>query len=153
MTINGEVSEIDSIGTVSSGVVTYNVKISFDVDDHRIKPGMSVSATIITETGQGVIVVPNTAIKNNKGANYVEIFDTQLENLNNRLQGSTSVNLPQKIGIKTGLVGDTLTEIKEGLKEGDVIITKTITGSSVTTSTKTSTPSILGAVGGRMPRD
>ena len=50
LTISGKVVQIDSIGTVSQGVVDYNVKISFDTSDNRIKPGMSVTASIITDT-------------------------------------------------------------------------------------------------------
>jgi HlyD family secretion protein len=42
LTIPGTVVEIDSVGTVSSGVVTYDVKIAFDKDDERVKAGMSV---------------------------------------------------------------------------------------------------------------
>ena len=44
LTIAGSVSEIDPVGTVSQGVVTYNVKIVFDSIDDRVKPGMSVPA-------------------------------------------------------------------------------------------------------------
>ena len=41
------VAEIDTIGTVSQGVVTYNVKIGLDTQDERVKSGMSVSAVIV----------------------------------------------------------------------------------------------------------
>ena len=63
LTIAGQVSEIDSVGTVSQGVVNYNVKISFATQDDRVKSGMSVDATIITDIAQNVVVVPNGAIK------------------------------------------------------------------------------------------
>lgn len=49
LSIPGEVAEIDTIGTVSQGVVSYIIKISFDAQDERVKPGMSVSAAIITD--------------------------------------------------------------------------------------------------------
>lgn len=41
--VEATVSEIDVLGTVAQGVVTYTVKIAFDSDDDRIKPGMTVS--------------------------------------------------------------------------------------------------------------
>ena len=135
LTITGAVAEIDSVGTVSQGVVSYNVKISFDVEDVRVKSGMSVSATIIANTAQDVLIVPNSAIKNQNGISYVEI-----------LQGSPSVTLPEQVQVQTGLVDDTNTEITSGLKEGDIIVTKTITGT--TTTAKSTTPSLLNAVGG-----
>jgi HlyD family secretion protein len=56
--ISGSVAEVDLIGTTNQGVVSYTVTILFDTQDERIKPGMSVSATIITEIKQEVIVVP-----------------------------------------------------------------------------------------------
>jgi len=61
-------------------------------------------------------------------------------------QGSTSSVLPKQVTVQTGLVNDTSTEITSGLKEGDIIVTKTIT--STVSKTSTSAPSILGAVGG-----
>ena len=60
-------SQIDAIGTVSQGVVSYNVQITFDTQDSRIKPGMSASVNIITNTQQNVLTVPNSAVKTKKG--------------------------------------------------------------------------------------
>lgn len=155
LSITGVVAEIDSIGAVSQGVVTYNVKISLDISDDRVKPGMSVSATIITDTAQNVIVVPSGAIKNKNGVSYIETFDAPLAtSITNQTQGSTSLVLPKQVEVVTNLVGDTTTEITSGLKEGDTIVTKTINSTTSTTSaTKTTTPSILGAVSGGGPRN
>ncbi len=146
LSITGKVAEIDSIGTVSQGVVSYNVKISLDVDDTRIKPGMSVSATIITDSAQDVIVVPSSAIKTQNGINYVEVFDSPLAPALIGTQGSPSTIPPRQVEVGIGLVGDISTEITSGLKEGDIIVTKTIAGA--TTAAKSTTPSILNAVGG-----
>ena len=66
LSITGEVSEIDALGTVSQGVVTYGVKIAFDTQDERVKSGMSVSAAIITDVKQNVLLVPNAAVKSNE---------------------------------------------------------------------------------------
>ena len=148
LSITGVVAEIDSIGTVSQGVVTYNVKISLDVNDDRVKPGMSVSATIITNTAQDVIVVPSNAVKSKGGVSYVEIFNAPLvDNSVSSSQGSLSVVPPIQTEVGIGLVGDTTTEITSGLKEGDILVTKTIT--TTIAVTKSTTPSILSAVGGR----
>lgn len=147
LTITGKVAEIDSIGTVSQGVVTYTISISFDVDDSRVKPGMSVSAIIITDMAQDAIVVPSSAVKSKNGVSYVETFDSPLATPATGVQGSTSINQPKQVEVTLGLVGDTNTEIISGLKEGDIIVTKTIT-STTTTATKSTTPSLLNAVGG-----
>lgn len=146
LTLTGKVAEIDSVGTVSSGVVTYNVSISIDADDARVKPGMSVSATIMTDAMQDVVVVPNGAIKTGRNGSYVEVFSQPLVATSPGVQGSTSSVLPKKVSVQTGLVNDTSTEVTSGLKEGDIIVTKTIT--STAPKTTTTAPSILGAVGG-----
>lgn len=143
LTITGSVDGIDSVGTVSSGVVTYNVTISLDIDDARVKPGMSVGVTIITKTAQDVIVVPNSAIKSKNGVNYVETLD--IKSAPSGSLGIASLSLPTQITVEIGLEDDTSTEITSGLNEGDVIIIKTIAG---TTAKTTTTPSILGSMTG-----
>jgi HlyD family secretion protein len=145
LTITGKVDGIDSVGTVSQGVVTYNVLISLDVDDARVKPGMSVSATVITDTATDVIVVPNSAIKSQGGTSYVEVFDAPLPAAIAGVQGSVSGTLPRQVEVTIGLADDTSSEIISGLKIGDIIVTKTI---AATVAKTTSAPSILGAVGG-----
>lgn len=155
LSISGRVEEIDSIGTVSQGVVTYNVKISFDTSDERIKSGMSVSANIITNVKQNVIAVPNSSIKTKNEESYVEIFETALPETQPGIQGSVSLVLPTKRTVEIGISNDTSTEIISGIKENDIVVTKTINSSS--TSTATSTKSILSGMGGSKtggaPRD
>ena len=144
LTITGKVAEIDSIGTVSQGVVSYNVKISFDTSDARIKQGMSVNAEIITAVRQDVLTVPNSAVKGQGTSSYVEMFDTLLPTPLAGVQGSPSKVSPRQQAVTVGISDDTSTEIISGLKEGDEIVTKTITG----TTTVSSAPSIFGAATG-----
>jgi len=152
LTISGQVIEIDSVGTVSSGVVNYTIKINFDMNDSRIKPGMSVNATIITEMKQDVLTISSSAIKSQNETSYVETFDTALTTPDEGVQGSISATLPNKKNITIGISDDTMTEIISGLNEGDIVVTKTIKGTATTSSTK-STQSILGsgAMGGGPP--
>lgn len=73
ITATGTVASIDLVGTVTSGVVTYNAQIAFDTQDDRIKSGMSVSAIITTENKIGILTVPSSAIKVKNGKSYVQI--------------------------------------------------------------------------------
>lgn len=152
LTIAGEVAEIDSVGTVSQGVVTYNVKINFDTEDARIKPAMSVSAAIITDMKQDILVVPNSAVKTQNGTTYVEGFGAPLPPPADGLPGSISKVAPNKIPVVTGISNDSETEIVSGLEVGDEIVTRTIM--PTTTAAKTATPSLFGAPagGGRVNR-
>jgi RND family efflux transporter MFP subunit len=124
LSITGEVAEIDSVGTVTQGVVTYGVKIVFDTQDERVKPGMSVSAAIITDVKQNVVLVPNSAVKSNGNSQYVEIL----------VNGT-----PQSKNIEIGLSNDTMTEIVNGLKEGEQVVTQRIIANTSQSPTQQNT--------------
>ena len=139
LTITGEVSEVDTIGTVSQGVVSYDIKIGFDTQDDRIKPGMSVSASIIIDVKQNVLLIPNSAVKLQGDIYYVETLSGAVS------QNQTTANIsgiisniaPSQQQIETGSANDSYTEITSGLKEGDTVVTQTIT--SISTSSNSST--------------
>lgn len=153
LTISGEVAEIDLIGTVSQGVVTYNVKIAFDTQDDRVKPNMSVSSTIITDTKTDVLLVPNSAIKGTNGTSYVEVYtgETVAEAATSTAKGVMIVGSPERKSVEIGLSNDDETEIISGLVEGEKIITRTIQ-SSASAATKTTTKTTGLGGGGGMPR-
>jgi len=149
LSISGEVLEVDIIGTVSQGVVTYNVKIGFDTQDDRIKPGMSVSASVITDMKQDVLIIPSSAIKSSGNVSYVEMPNEQVaSNFANSNSGTILQNTPLQQQIQIGLVNDIDTEITSGLKEGDTIIIRTITASSTTTTTGTQNSIRIPGAGG-----
>lgn len=143
--ITGKVVEIDTVGTVSQGVVTYTVKINLDTQDDRIKPGMSTSATIITDSRIDVLAIPNNAIKTQGTTRYVEVFDPPLPE-STSTQGVPSMIAPQRKMIVVGLSNDTESEVMSGINEGDQIVTKTITGTPQATTAQA--PSLFGNRGG-----
>jgi len=146
LAIAGKVAEIDSVGAVSQGVVTYNVKIALDTTDPGIKPGMSVDATIITNMKENVLSVPTSAVKTNpRGEKYVEVFSSALSTPTAGTQGSSSPIVPAKRIVTVGISDDTNTEIISGLEAGDIVVTRTVAGTNGTTS---SAPSIFGAATG-----
>jgi hypothetical protein len=102
---------------------------------------MSVSASIITESKMDVLTVSNSAIKNQGDVNYVEV-----------LNDDSSTPISQNITM--GISNDTVTEIIDGLNAGDLVVTKTVTGTTANqTANKTpSVTSILGGGGNRMTR-
>ncbi len=152
--MGGVVEEIDLLGTVTSGVVTYNVKISFDPQPARqsgenapVKSGMSASADIVTETKSGIILVPNSAIKVAGQTSYVEMFDPTLRSRpdNERGgQGIISPTPPRRQTVTVGLANDQDTEIVNGLKEGDEIVVRTIAMAAPTNGASSDAPSFFG---------
>ncbi|MDD4290437.1 MAG: HlyD family efflux transporter periplasmic adaptor subunit [Patescibacteria group bacterium] len=127
LSITGGVVEVDTIGTISQGIVNYTVKIAFDTDDERIKPGMSVGASIIIDLKQDVVIIPSSAVKTKNGIIYVEIPDEDVNIFDSEIKLSKS---PRQQTVVTGLSEDSSVEIISGLNDGDIIIKKTITSSS-----------------------
>lgn len=121
--LTGTVSDVDSTGTTSAGVVYYTVQIAFDSENESIKPGMSVTADIILENKENVLVVPNSAIKTFGENNYVEILENIDDNI--MIVDANEKNTPVRKNIKIGVSDDSNTEIISGLSENDSIITRT----------------------------
>lgn len=132
LTVTGSVGEADLIGTVTQNVVSFKVKILFDTQDDRVKPGMSASASIITDVKQDVLMAPSAAVKTNGGQSYVQAL----------VNGS-----PVQHNVTVGISNDTDTEISGDIKEGDEVVTQTITATAAKTST-TQQSSILQGLGG-----
>jgi len=141
VSISGKVTEVDILGQVSQGVVSYKVKISFDTEEEKVKPGMSVTADIITDAKQDVLVLPNGAIKSQGNSKYVELVEVS-DDMKQQLLANTSGTIlptpPKSQPVEVGLSNDLSTEIVSGLKEGDIVVTSTISPNKVqTTQTKT----------------
>ena len=151
LNIAGTVTSVDSIGTVSSGVVNYTVQIAFDTQDSRIKSQMSVTANIITAEKLDTLLVPNSAIKtDNSGNNYVQVFGSDAGLSQLASDGSvTAQNPPQNVSVQIGLSDDANTEILSGLKEGDQVVVNTINSATASAaSAASSQTSALLALGG-----
>ena len=138
LTLTGKVASVDTVGTVSQGVVNYTVTMNFDTADERIKPGMSVTASIITDVHQDVLIVPSSAVKNSASGTYVQIFaaaDPEAPSVVSKIA-------PEQVPVTVGISDDANTEIISGLTEGQRIVTKSIAVSS--TAKTTAAPSLLG---------
>ncbi len=118
---------MQTIGASSQGVVNYTVKINFDTQDARIRPGMSVSAAVVTDVKPDVLTVPNSAVKTQGNQRYVEVVSGVAPDVANT--DSTVVN-PQRQDVEVGSANDALTEITSGLTEGVRVITQTISGTT-----------------------
>jgi len=155
LTVTGAISEVDALGAVTQGVVTYDVKIGFDTQEDKVKSGMSVSASIITDVKQNVLLVPNAAVKSQGNNNYVEILNSTTSSsqllAGIAATGISSKTSPKQQTIETGLSNDTYTEIVSGLNEGDQVVTQTITNKTAASSNQSQQNSsfrIPGVTGG-----
>ena len=147
LTLTGSVIELDPVGTVTQGVVSYKLKISLDSVDERVKAGMTVNAAIQTATRQDVLVVPASAVKTQNGASYVLVFNPPLDNTTTGASaGVTSLVSPEQKEVQVGISDDSSTEIVSGLAEGDQVVVRTI--SATTAAATQSAPSLFGGLGG-----
>jgi HlyD family secretion protein len=62
-TFVGHVASIDISGSNASGVVTYPTYIQLDTQESELLPNMTISASIIADTKENVILVPNSSLK------------------------------------------------------------------------------------------
>ncbi len=151
LTVTGKVTEVDTIGTTNQGVVDYGVQISLDTTDERIKPGMTLSAEIITDVKQDVVMVPTTAIKKQGDAYYVQMVANDVFKnataTTASLADALSLSDLKSQTVEIGLANDTMTEITSGLLEDDIVVT---TSSSGGNSSKTSGTTQTGSGGGGM---
>jgi multidrug efflux pump subunit AcrA (membrane-fusion protein) len=135
------VSSISTLGTSSSGVVSYDATLMLDQHDSRVKPGMSASAAVITGQASGVNL-PNSAVTTTGSVGRVDL-------LQNGKVVPTSVVV--------GLVGDSRTQIVSGLRAGaQVQVTTTLpalgSGSSALSSGSSGTLGGAGGLGGGAAR-
>ncbi len=107
--LNGQISHIGLLPQQVSGLTVYGVTISFTVpEDSGLKVGMSATADIIIDKRSEVLLIPERAIiRDSQGNSMVKVpVDDQL----------------QEISVVTGLSDDIMTEIIEGLNEGDIVV-------------------------------
>jgi len=106
------------------------------IDAHQVKPGMSVTANIVTQVDQNVIAVPNAAVVTSGGSSYIlePVTPLSAADLASSANGGIVLSATKQVPVTVGLANDTMTEIDSGINVGDQIIVQTIKS---TTATKT----------------
>jgi HlyD family secretion protein len=123
-----KVTDIGSVGTVNGGVANFVVTAVLTDADAAIRPGMTATASIITQQVSDVLLVPNHAITTVGKNKVVYIL------ANSQLTPVT---------VTVGLASDTQTEVSStALKSGDLVVTNPT--SMTTTATTTGVSSIFG---------
>ncbi len=119
LTISGHVLTISPSATVVSNVVDYYVSFVLNRTDPRLREGMTVNASVTVAQADSAVRVPNAAVRTSGGTTTVTVL-------------SKGQQVPTEV--ITGVVGDTYTEIKAGLNEGDVVMLPTIRTTTGTTT-------------------
>jgi len=129
LTISGHVLSISPSATVVSNVVDYYVSFVLNRTDPRLREGMTVNASVTVAQADNAVRVPNAAVRTTGGTTMVTVL-------------SKGLQVPTEV--ITGVVGDTYTEIKAGLNEGDTVVLPAL---RTTTGTGNSSNLLLGGGG------
>lgn len=115
--VPGKVAKVDTIGTISQGVVSYSAEVALDEQMTLLRPGMSVTATIIVAEKRDVVLVPNEALSYQDGLTSVRIPGQRATSEEGGMMARG-----QKKEITPGMTDNVMTEVVDGLKEGDKVI-------------------------------
>jgi macrolide-specific efflux system membrane fusion protein len=114
--VSGTISKLDTIGTTSSGVVSYGAEITLDDQPETLKPGMSMTAEITVAEKKNALVVPSSALTSQDGKTFV------------------TLSSGEKKAVETGMTDNTVTEIVSGLSEKDTVQVSGNTATSTSTT-------------------
>jgi HlyD family secretion protein len=118
----GKIDQVRFSPVTVGGLVVYQAVISCDNSAMKLKPGMTATAIVTISQKQNVLRVPNQAF-------VVNPVDKEEESGKKYLwkkHGSSIEALPVvKVEVKSGLVGDSYTEIEsDKLKQGDDVLVR-----------------------------
>lgn len=105
---NATITSIENAANQSNHL--YNVSIQVPAAQASgLRSGMFADIVFYTDTQQQVVIIPTEAIQTGLQGSYVFVVDDK--------------NIAHMIMVQTGLVGDGVTEITEGLSVGDTLVT------------------------------
>jgi HlyD family secretion protein len=149
-TFHGKVVQVRNAPITVQNVVTYDTVIGVNNADLKLKPGMTANVSIMIAHKDDVLQIKNAALRYRPAdgaATPPQAKGTPpaggraaagRERRNERTVYVLSGNKPEPVMIKTGIGDGVVTEVLEGLKEGDRVITAGLT--SATSSSPTTNP-------------
>src|SRR5205809_3299493 len=147
-TFHGKVVQVRNAPITVQNVVTYDTVIGVSNPDLKLKPGMTANVSIIAARKDNVLQIKNAALRfrpaeaaaaemgsrspsSGAGHGVGGRERTSSERTVYVLSGSQ----PKPVQIKTGISDGVVTEVVEGLKEGDTVVTAAMATKSQPAST------------------
>jgi HlyD family secretion protein len=147
-TFHGRVVQVRNAPITVQNVVTYDTVIGVSNPDLKLKPGMTANVSIIVAHKDNVLQIKNAALRYRPAeATPAEIGSRSPASAGarggggreRRTSGRTvyvlSGGQPKPVQIKTGISDGVVTEVVEGLKEGDRVVTAEMTSQAPAAST------------------
>jgi HlyD family secretion protein len=143
-TFHGKVVQVRNAPITVQNVVTYDTVIGVSNPDLKLKPGMTANVSIIIAHKDDVLLIKNSALR------YRPADATPPETRSSpsgarpgggreRRSGERTVYVlsgsrPKPVQIKTGISDGIVTEVTEGLKQGDRVVTAELTSPTAAAS-------------------
>ena len=159
-TFHGKVVQVRNAPITVQNVVTYDTVIGVSNPDLKLKPGMTANVSIVVAHRDEVLQIKNAALRYRPpDATPSEARSTsspsgaRSRGERERRGGERTVYVlsgsrPRSVQIKTGISDGIVTEVLDGLKEGDRVVTAELTSTS---STATPPPNPFGGGPRRFP--
>lgn len=152
---HGKVVQVRNAPITVQNVVTYDTVIGVNNDELKLKPGMTANVSIVIAHKDDVIKIPNSALRYRPpdatpeprrsppaggarsggagrpgGGGPARGREERTERTVYVLHGSS----PEPVKIKTGISDGVTTEVVEGLKEGDKVVTAQLSSANASNS-------------------
>jgi HlyD family secretion protein len=139
-TFHGKVVQVRNAPTTVQNVVTYDTVIDVNNDELKLKPGMTANVSLIIAHKDDVVKIANAALRY-RPADAASTPEPQRSAPPNATRGPRSGGgqarerrsertvyvlrgaKPDPVQIKTGISDGVTTEVSDGLKEGDRVVT------------------------------
>lgn len=102
------IEKIALSGQPLNGIVNYDVSFTIDVDDPRVRVGMTAEANIVIDRRENVLVLPNVYIRREGARAFVNVLNPD--------------NSISEVEITLGLQGRDVSEVITGLDMGDTVV-------------------------------
>ena len=155
-TFHGKVVQVRNAPITVQNVVTYDTVIGVSNPDLKLKPGMTANVSIIIEHKDNVVQIKNAALRYRPPDAPIS-EQPKASSAKAKAPGSTSspsgqrptaarerkpertvyvlsYGRPKAVQIKTGISDGIATEVTEGLKEGDRVVTAELSSPSASSS-------------------
>src|SRR5436190_19320187 len=147
-TFHGKVIQVRNAPITVQNVVTYDTVIGVSNPDMKLKPGMTANVSIIAARKDNVLQIKNAALRyrpSESGAAEIGPRSASARGgrgssgrertTSERTVYVLSGSRPTPVQIKTGISDGVVTEVVEGLKEGDRVVTAEMAAKSQPAST------------------
>lgn len=114
-TFEGIVQRTEPRGVTDQNITTIKTRIELRKPDPRLRPGMNGECEFLVAEKKGVLVIPLRAVRTEQGRKFVQVLPAD--------PAAKPVSREVQVGMQTS---DSV-EVLSGLKEGEKVVTATIT--------------------------